>query len=404
MATIKALLFIKDKSKLTHPLVIRISKNRKSSYIYLGQYLEEKYWDKKNLRVKKSHPNALRLNNFLSQKLAEANDTLLESESNNEPASSKLLKKKIKKGNKKTSFAEVSQKYIEELERAKKFTRISSEKPRINRFREFNNGHDITFEEINVTHLRRYITYLGTTRNIGKRTTMNHLVVIRTIFNKAIREFGVDKKFYPFGKGKIAINFPESLKIGLSPEEIMSLENLDLTLDPIRDHARKAWLFSLYFAGMRCSDVLRIKRSDFKDDRLYYRMGKNQKLISFRVPEKAKSIINHYLSMGDLSEVYLFPELNKVDTSNEKEIYKAIVNANKKFNKHLKAISQMIGLDKPFTMHIARHTFGNISGDKIPVQMLQKLYRHSDLTTTINYQSNFIYKDEDEALNKVLDF
>ncbi|GAL82102.1 hypothetical protein JCM19274_2813 [Algibacter lectus] len=25
-------------------------------------------------------------------------------------------------------------------------------------------------------------------------------------------------------------------------------------------------------------------------------------------------------------------------------------------------------------MHIARHSFGNISGDKIPIQMLQKLY------------------------------
>lgn len=53
-------------------------------------------------------------------------------------------------------------------------------------------------------------------------------------------------------------------------------------------------------------------------------------------------------------------------------------------------------------MHIARHTFGNISGDKIPIQMLQQLYRHSDITTTINYQKNFIFKDADDALDKVL--
>lgn len=55
-------------------------------------------------------------------------------------------------------------------------------------------------------------------------------------------------------------------------------------------------------------------------------------------------------------------------------------------------------------MHIARHTFGNISGDKIPIQLLQKLYRHSSITTTVGYQQNFIHKDADEALDAVLTF
>lgn len=55
-------------------------------------------------------------------------------------------------------------------------------------------------------------------------------------------------------------------------------------------------------------------------------------------------------------------------------------------------------------MHIARHTFDNISGDRIPLQMLQKLYRHSSITTTIGYQSNFIHKDADEALEAVIGF
>ena len=58
--------------------------------------------------------------------------------------------------------------------------------------------------------------------------------------------------------------------------------------------------------------------------------------------------------------------------------------------------------DKKLTAHIARHTFGNISGDKISIQMLQKLYRHTFITTTIGYQSNFIHKDADEALDSVL--
>jgi len=53
-------------------------------------------------------------------------------------------------------------------------------------------------------------------------------------------------------------------------------------------------------------------------------------------------------------------------------------------------------------MNIARHTFGSLSGDKIPIQMLQKLYRHTVFTTTINFQKAFIFKDADDALNAVL--
>jgi len=73
-------------------------------------------------------------------------------------------------------------------------------------------------------------------------------------------------------------------------------------------------------------------------------------------------------------------------------------------NRHLKKVAAKLNIKKKMSMHIARHSFGNISGDKIPIQMLQKLYRHSSVTTTINYQANFINKDADDALDSVIDF
>jgi integrase/recombinase XerD len=62
------------------------------------------------------------------------------------------------------------------------------------------------------------------------------------------------------------------------------------------------------------------------------------------------------------------------------------------------------GIDKKLTMHIARHSFGNISGERIPVQMLQKLHRHSKIEATIGYHANFIHRNADEALDIVLSF
>ncbi|MGA8853026.1 MAG: hypothetical protein WB492_02500 [Christiangramia sp.] len=37
---------------------------------------------------------------------------------------------------------------------------------------------------------------------------------------------------------------------------------------------------------------------------------------------------------------------------------------------HLSEIAKKAGITKKLSMHIARHSFGNIAGDKIPIQML----------------------------------
>jgi len=95
---------------------------------------------------------------------------------------------------------------------------------------------------------------------------------------------------------------------------------------------------------------------------------------------------------------FIFPELKQVDSGDAKEVFRASKNATEKFNGHLKGVAINAGISKKLTMHIARHSFGNIAGDSIHPLMLQKLYLHSDLKTTINYQANFIFKEADAAL------
>ena len=70
----------------------------------------------------------------------------------------------------------------------------------------------------------------------------------------------------------------------------------------------------------------------------------------------------------------------------------------------MSTIADKAEIDKKITMHIARHSFGNIAGDNIPVQLLQQLYRHSSITTTMMYQSNFMNKKTDDALQSVVNF
>lgn len=421
MTSIKIVLRQKKGKDNTFPLAIRITKDRKTSFIHVGHDIKQSEWDADNQRVKKSHPNSTRLNNYLLAKLAEANDKALTLETATDHVTARTVKQKIKPTGGGTFFAQAKI-YLDDLYKAGNYNVYNADKPRIKRFRAFLDNSDIAFADITVTLLKRFILYLKTCHTLssqektktGKpakskkpmadRTITNHLIVIRTIINDAIEAKIHDSKNYPFGKDGISINLTGGLKIGLTSDEVKTLESLDLSDSPKEDHARNVWLVSFYFAGVRAGDTLLLMRCDFQNGRLYYSMNKNSKADSLKVSEKVINIIERYQAMNNAHGL-LFPELSGLDDLNNKyEVQRITSYADKNLNKHLRRVAEKAGIDKKLTMHIARHTFGNIAGDKIPVPMLQKLYRHSDIATTIRYQQNFIHKATDEALEAVTNF
>lgn len=403
MATIKIVLRQKKNKDGTFPLAIRITKDRKTSFIHLGYHILERDWDSTKSQVKKSYPNSARLNNLLAIKLAEASNTSIDLETNKQDTTSQSVKEKIKPGNGKTFFS-YSEVYLNNLKQNGKYNQYSADSPRVKHFKSFLKNRDILFQDITVPLLEKFKIYLKTEFDVSERTVINHLVVIRSIFSHAIKSDSKIKEYYPFGKDKIKIKFPDSIKIGLIPQEVKELEELELPSGSSENHARNLWLFSFYLAGMRISDILRLKWSDIQDNRLHYTMGKNLKAGSLKLPDKAVKILEEY--MTNQIGLYIFPDLRKITEKDSRfSIQREISTATNRIDKILQGkVAVKMKLKKPLTMHIARHTFGNISGDKIPLQMLQKLYRHSSITTTIGYQSNFIHKDADEALEAVISF
>ncbi len=405
MATVKIVLRQKKNKDGTFPLAIRITKDRKSTFITIGQNVLEKDWDADKQRVKKSHANSARLNNFIIKKLSEANDKLLELETQTEGVTSKVIRNNIKFKTTGSSFFLHADNYLENFKTAGKYNRYHPDQSRIKKFREFLSDSDISFQEITVPLLTKFKAWLKGKHKSADRSVVNHLIIIRTIFNLGIKGGIIDTKFYPFGKDKIQIKLPDSLKIGLSREEVKRIEELELDQNSYTNHCRNLWLFSFYFAGMRVSDVLRLRWTDIQDDRLNYQMGKNSKTGSLKASEKALAILSQYLSKKKVLDDLVFPELIGVsDFKNTFEVQRKISYAVKRIDKHLYKIAKLASIEKKLTMHISRHTFGNISGDTISIQMLQKLYRHSSITTTIGYQANFIHKDADDALDAVLNY
>ncbi|WP_240475133.1 tyrosine-type recombinase/integrase [Neotamlana sedimentorum] len=305
--------------------------------------------------------------------------------------------------NKKVDFFAVANMHLENLKNREKHHQYDTELGRLKKFKSFLKKNELLFNELSVLLLKKFETYLLHNKKRSPRTVVNYLILIRTIYNLAISESLVDRGRYPFGKGKVQIKIPESQKIGLNQKEIKKLENAtDLT--DAQQKAVHVWLISFYFAGIRVGDVLKLKWSDFNDGRLMYRMNKNSKLVTLKIPEKASEIIKIYQQNYSLDNDLIFDYLKDTDLKDSQRVSIRTQTITRNLNRHLKKVASKLDITKKMSMHIARHSFGNISGDKIPIQMLQKLYRHSSVTTTINYQANFINKDADDALDSVINF
>ncbi len=403
MASVKILLYkSKKNSEGKHPIALRITKDRIPKYKFF-EYIDPKDWNEKKGEVKQSHHSYKRINALIDNEYIRAKNLIYDYDAKNKSFTSGHIMSIIKGNKDNITFFPLADDYFLQQELAGSKW-IHTKKSRVKRFKAFLKGEDIHFENITVPLLKRYIVHLKATGCKSKMSIASNLSIIRTIFNVAITDEIVDAQHYPFGKRKLRIDQGKSMKIGLDKEEIKRIENLKLDKGSFTWHTRNVFLFSFYLAGIRIGDTISVRWENINSGRIHYRMGKNQKVDSLLLPPKALEILKLYEPYKKENNGFIFPEMKDTDLKNPKAVEKVISNSGKYFNDELKNIAELAKIDKKITNHISRHSFGNIAGSNIPVQMLQKLYRHSDLSTTINYQSNFDHTQTDEALKNVLDF
>ena len=77
-------------------------------------------------------------------------------------------------------------------------------------------------------------------------------------------------------------------------------------------------------------------------------------------------LTRYELRKASLALVFLdLDEEPELKTRNE--LHLKTSKAIKRLNIYLGKVKGLAGINKPLTMHFARHTFGNVSGERIPV-------------------------------------
>ena len=76
-------------------------------------------------------------------------------------------------------------------------------------------------------------------------------------------------------------------------------------------------------------------------------MGKNDKVLSLKIPTKVLDILTQYESEKNFDEDFVFPELKKANINDPKDIQRKIATNTKIINKYLGRVAQKLELDKP---------------------------------------------------------
>jgi integrase/recombinase XerD len=397
MATVKLLLKPNKVNKDGEsPLYIRITKDRQSKFISLGITLMPDQWDEKNRTVKK-HPNAVRLNNLIAQRVADAHGVSLEMEAKNKFVSSKVIKNKVM-GKNSLTFSDYANDYLNRVYKEKRMGTHDKVKAVLSKLNTYTNNATLNFADIDVQFLKKYESYLKDDLGNGINTVHSNLKIFRKLFNDAVREEIIDFQNNPFNKYKLKT---EKVKMEyLTEDELKLFEDIILDNGSMLDHHRNAYVFSCYAAGIRISDILQLKWKDFDGSNITIEMYKTKEMVSVKLPNKAMEIISKYKTDNpNESENYIFPFLDSHKEYDEEQLYKAISSRTAYANKDLGKIVKKIELGKDISYHSSRHTWATRALRKgMRIEYVSKLLGHSSIKTTQIY-AKIVNAELDKAMD-----
>jgi len=266
----------------------------------------------------------------------------------------------------------------------------------------------LSFLEITPKWLEDYESFMIDDKGRSLTTVAIYTRTLRVIFNNAITDNDLDKKYYPFGRKKYEIPEEKKVKKTLSREQVTLLYHSKLP--QLQDRARDYWFFSYGCSGMNFKDIAMLKYENLKDDEISYYREKtkikkrtNKKKISFQLNKVTKRILEKYKTEYRGEQSYVFPILDDGDSA--EVIYTKVKNFTRAINQQLKNIAKEYEFPKEFSSYWARHSYAtNMINMGASIEFVSEALNHSDISVTQNYFDGFEDKTKKEFADKLMDF
>ena len=264
----------------------------------------------------------------------------------------------------------------------------------------FHSSTKLMFQEITPGFLYKYEVFLrsrgGSDGGIGVK-----MRTIRALYNFAIERNITKEEFYPFKTYKVSKLKGKSPKKALNIDQVKKIVDLDLNKYPSFTNTRNYFVFSFYTRGMNFADMMKLKWKAIDNDKIFYTRSKTKGNFMIKILPPVREILDYYLE-NSLGTKYVFPillkdELTPLQLENRK--HKTL----QRYNKELKEIAKICGIDKQLSSYVARHSFANCLKQKgVATDVISESMGHQNLAVTQAYLKELDSSVLDEASELLL--
>ena len=261
----------------------------------------------------------------------------------------------------------------------------------LNSFMTFRDEQDVPLDGISSDMMLLYEAHLKA-RGVRMNTISFYMRIFRAVYNRAV-EKGLTAQNNPFRHVYTGVD--KTVKRAIPIKAIKALKELDLAMNSALDFARDMFLFSFYTRGMSFVDMAYLKKSDLKNGIMTYRRRKTGQELTIKWEKCMEEIVAKYPKN---ETDFLLPIITK--QGNERKQYD---NALHLVNYHLKDLSEMLQLQRPLTMYVARHSWASAAKAKnVPLSVISEGMGHDSEATTQIYLASLETSVVDKANKMIL--
>ena len=375
-----------------HPLMLRITENKKRVMKSLGISVNPKHWDFNKEEPKPKCPDYELIQNIILKVKSEYQHKILEKLSRDEEFTASSLINEQKEEIKAKTVEEFYLSLIETLKQKGKIGNSYAYLNSYNTLRNFNKGKKLnyTFSHIDVAFCRKFEDWMRSKGN--KDTTLSYQFrTLRATFNKAIEAKIVAREKNPFIEYKLSHFNTKTIKRALSKEDILKIINTNCSCqNELRQLAHNLFTFSYLCGGISFVDIAHLTPKNIIDGRLIYQRQKTHGSINLMLSDKAQQIIDKYADYQKQA-IYLFPILHGKRHITPMQKNNRVHKVCHQINQELKVFAKELNIKAEVTTYVARHSFATIlKKSGVNIGIISEALGHQDIRTTQIYLSRFL--------------
>ena len=407
--TIEAVLYTsKTLSNGQHPIMLRLTKNRKRKYISLHISLALQYWDAEKCKPRRNCPDKERIEALIQQKTQELQSQVMDFKTSDKEYTLNTLVEKASRKVVRQTVGEYLNGYIDRLLAEKRVGNAKTFQELRTSLTKFCRSLDFYFIDIDAEWLKRYEQWLRVERHYSDNSIGIRFRSLRVLYNSAITDGLIKKTDYPFDTFKVSRFKEATAKRSLTKEDIRRIMDCEVrTLTkypkPFLQLAKDLFLFSYLSCGINLTDILHIRYADIVDGRLVFNRQKTGKLLSFQLQPAALDILDKYRQPNAYPQDYVFPVLRRSVHITAQQQYGRVQRTNKRINRYLKLIGEHLHLPITLTTYVARHSFATVlKRSGVSTSIISESLGHSSEKITQIYLDSFENSQIDAAMQNLL--